>query len=273
MDTAAPPKRILIFDDEPAILELLESYLRSLGFEPLATSRWTQAIDLITHNPPDLILLDLQMPTVQGDTVLEFIRQQGHTLPVIVVSGYLNDQKIESLRRLGVTDFVPKPFQINALGALVRKTLKQPAVAAAPSCAPTKALPSTPTPTPPTTPVDAPGASVGEAAYSVLDHEIVEATAAHTKAGPSPQQPDHPHHHRRRKPVNLKLYVVVSLVCLIGSLVVLLIEKLPAYFSSTLEQAVEKSVQSEAKRQKKSIDNLSEREKESLKKMFEKGGK
>jgi len=279
MDPAIPPRRILVLDDEPGILELLESYLRSLGFEPLATSRWTQAVDLITHNPPDLILLDLQMPTIQGDAILGFIRQQGHNLPVIVVSAYLDDQKVESLRRLGATDFVSKPFQLSALGALVRKTLNLSDAAAAPSSAPAKDPPDAPGSDLPAGPADTPVPSAPEEpAYSVLDHEVAEATAVYTKAVPPPQPDPHPHprrhhHHRRQKPANFKLYVVVSLVCLIGSLVVLLIEKLPAYFSSSLEQAVEKSVQSEARRQIKGIESLSDRDREALKKMMEKGGR
>ncbi|MBI2951639.1 response regulator, partial [bacterium] len=131
MDTAVRSKRILILDDEPGILELLDSYLQSCGFETHPTSRWTQAVELITHRPPDLVLLDLQMPTVQGDTVLEFIQQQGRPIPVIIISAYLDERRIEALRRIGARGFVPKPFQLNALASTVREALGLSAGAAA----------------------------------------------------------------------------------------------------------------------------------------------
>ena len=272
MDTAVRSKRILILDDEPGILELLDSYLQSCGFETHPTSRWTQAVELITHRPPDLVLLDLQMPTVQGDTVLEFIQQQGRPIPVIIVSAYLDEQRIEALRRIGARGFVPKPFQLNTLTSAIHEALGLPAEAPAPSPPPLTATPDARAEVPLAAPAGFSDNSSRDTAYVPPGHEVVEIPAAPVRPDPHPQgRHPHSHHpHRRRRPRNLKLYVVVSLVCLIGSLVVLLIEKLPAYFSSSLEQAVEKSIQSEAKRQKKSIESLSDKEKEALKKMMEK---
>lgn len=268
MDTAVRSKRILILDDEPEILELLDSYLRSFGFETHPTSRWTQAVELITHRPPDLVLLDLQMPTVQGDTVLEFIQQQARPIPVIIVSAYLDEQRIEALRRIGARGFLAKPFHLDALAEAIRETLGLPAGATA--LPPLTATPDARAEVPLAASADFADSSSRD--IPPVPPEVAEVPAAPVRSDPHPQGRHRPHHHphRRRRPRNLKLYVVVSLVCLIGSLVVLLIEKLPAYFSSSLEQAVEKSIQSEAKRQKKSIESLSDKEKEALKKMMEK---
>ena len=63
------PKRILVLDDEESILEVLAKYLRKQNFGPFITSDWTEVIEQISNNPPDLILLDIKMPTIQGDTV------------------------------------------------------------------------------------------------------------------------------------------------------------------------------------------------------------
>ena len=95
------PKRILVLDDEESILEVLAKYLRQQNFEPFITSSWTEAIEQISNNPPDLILLDIKMPTIQGDTVLEYIRQYSKTLPVIIISGFLDPEKMTALRELG----------------------------------------------------------------------------------------------------------------------------------------------------------------------------
>ena len=118
------PKRILVLDDEPGILEVLEVYLKSQNFEAFINSQWTEAVDLIFHNPPNLILLDLKMPTIQGDKVLEFVRQQSSTLPVIVVSAHLTEKMMQDLRRLVAKGFAPKPFKFDKLMAIINAALK-----------------------------------------------------------------------------------------------------------------------------------------------------
>ncbi len=118
------PKRILVLDDEQAILEVLAKYLRKQNFEPFITSSWTEAIEQISNNPPDLILLDIKMPTIQGDTVLEYIRQYSKTLPVIIISGFLDPEKMTALRELGANGFVPKPFDLDKLHSIIKMAIK-----------------------------------------------------------------------------------------------------------------------------------------------------
>ena len=83
MDTDIHPKRVLILDDQPVVLEQVDRCLRNHNFEPIPTTSWTKAIDLVTHNTPDLAILDLQMPTIQGNSVLDLIRQNGHSFPLL----------------------------------------------------------------------------------------------------------------------------------------------------------------------------------------------
>ena len=118
------PKRILVLDDEESILEVLAKYLRQQNFEPFITSSWTEAIEQISNNPPDLILLDIKMPTIQGDTVLEYIRQYSKTLPVIIISGFLDPEKMTALRELGANGFVPKPFDLDKLNSIIKMAIK-----------------------------------------------------------------------------------------------------------------------------------------------------
>ncbi len=217
MNVTLNSRRILVLDDEASILDVLDRYLRDLHFEPVTTTKWTQALDQITHNPPDLILLDLSMPTVQGNAVLEFIRGLGYTLPVIVISAYLYEEKIEELRQLGVTKFLNKPFQLNALGALINEVL-------GPSPSPS----NLPSPLPKT-----PSIPRAEIRPTPLKQDIPEARPLPPPtAEPSPSSPHHPHrhhhsHHRSKKPRNFKAYFVVFLVCLITSLALIFLEKLP----------------------------------------------
>ena len=266
MDTAGRSKRILILDDEPGILELLEDYLRSLDFDPVATSLWTEAVDVIGKSPPDLVLLDLNMPTVQGDAVLEFVRSQGHHLPVVVVSAHLNQQSIEKLRRLGAAEFVSKPFRLNDLVETIQRALEIPQPALAGATAVTQGS-GRQVMTPPLGPARIPPPPVeqAETVYTALDQDVAELAVAGTATVPQVQVQHH-HHHRARKKGNFGIYVVISIVCIVGSLVILLLEKIPAYMSKTLEKAVEKSMEAEATRGKEAIRNMSDSQKESFEK-------
>ena len=118
------PKRILVLDDELAILDVLDKYLRTENFEPYITSKWTEAIDQITNNPPDLILLDINMTTIQGDKVLEYVRQHSKTLPVIIISAFLDPQMMKDMRELGANGFVPKPFNLGKISLIIKQAIK-----------------------------------------------------------------------------------------------------------------------------------------------------
>ena len=194
METIAQLKRILILDDEPYMLELLNNHLRSCNFETVTTDKWTDAVEQVTYDPPDLILLDLQMPTIQGETVLDFIREECPNLPVIIVSSFLNYEKMQYLRMQGANDFITKPFLLDDLVATVMKVLGQSDQSTA----------FIPFPSPP--PEDLPE-----------NPEI-------DRPDRSPKNVEHPH--RGWKLDNLKPYLGIALTCLLGSFIVLVNELL-----------------------------------------------
>jgi len=205
----------------------------------VTTPHWTQAVEILTHNPPDLILLDLHMPAIQGETILGFIRELDRPVPVIVISAFLDEDKIETLRQMGVREFVSKPFRLNELGEKILKAMTQASPPPGPHAGPQ--LP------PPPPPPDSGTRSVA-----------VTASAR--------RSPSRPHHRPRRKPRNLKAYVAITLLCMAGALFVVLLQKLPTYFSGTVEKAVSKSVESEMKRQRNDLEGLSPKDKEALRK-------
>ena len=104
-------KTVIIVDDEVNIVNLLVDILDSAGYRPIGCSVWTEAMDAINRESPDLVLLDLKMPTIDGPAMLDFIRKEGLDVPVIVVSGFVTDQVSEDLSKLGVSAFVSKPFR------------------------------------------------------------------------------------------------------------------------------------------------------------------
>ena len=284
METEIRSRRILILDDEPGILELLDDYFRSLDFEPVTTSQWTEALEQITHTPPDLILLDLHMQTIQGESVLEFIREHGHTLPVIIISAYLNEEKKQELEKKGANAFVAKPFRLNDLVDTVNSVLG-PSVPGTPvatsSEAPVEAMqtpgakPSPPPPAPKPsrppvgTPEPVPPDSDATPMASAIEQDIPTPPAFVPGEAASHLSPHRRRPRRPRKSQNYSLYVVISLVCLVASIVVVLLQKLPGWMSSKLEEAVEKSIQAETQRGAKAIEGLSEDQKEGFEKSLQ----
>ena len=119
-------KRVLALDDDGAILRVLESALKMHGYESVTASQWVEALDAIDEREPDLLLLDLQMPHVDGIFLLEWIREQEMDIPVIVVSAYLDDESVARFKELGVTRLIWKPFNIADLLQEVEETIGPP---------------------------------------------------------------------------------------------------------------------------------------------------
>jgi CheY-like chemotaxis protein len=123
MSPDSAPKKVLVIDDEQDIVDLISEVLARDHYEPLVATVWTEAIDAITSSKPDLLLLDLKMPTIDGSAILEFIRKEGIELPVIIVSGFLTDDVMEDLSQLGVSAFVRKPFKVAQLKAEIERAI------------------------------------------------------------------------------------------------------------------------------------------------------
>lgn len=112
-------KRVLAIDDDESILTVMNNVLTMHDYEAVTATQWVEAIDAINDREPDLLLLDLQMPHVDGFFLLEWIREQEIDMPVIVVSAYLDDESVERLKGLGADAFVWKPFKVVDLVAKI----------------------------------------------------------------------------------------------------------------------------------------------------------
>ncbi len=124
---------VLVVEDEPGIATILVAYLERDGLRTLFARDGEQALQLFRQNQPDLVLLDIHLPGIDGVDVLRFIRDQGQT-PVIMVTALADDvDKLVALR-LGADDYVVKPFNPAEVVARVRAVLRrsQPKAPAAP---------------------------------------------------------------------------------------------------------------------------------------------
>ncbi len=119
--------KILIVEDEPRIASFLTKGLEASGFVTLAVDNGQSAIYLANSSDFDLVILDLGLPDQDGLSVVEQIRGQGETIPIIILTVYDDlRHKLQGLNG-GADDYVTKPFQLEELVARIRVQLrKQP---------------------------------------------------------------------------------------------------------------------------------------------------
>ena len=107
MDT---PRKVLIADDEPDILEILKYNLVNEGYQVFTAKDGDEALDKAKLTQPDLVILDIMMPKINGLDVLKKLREQDETqnIPVIVLTALIQDrEKMESITR-GADDYIVK---------------------------------------------------------------------------------------------------------------------------------------------------------------------
>lgn len=104
-------KKILIIEDEKILIKILNINLLSAGYKILSASNGVVGLELIKAEKPNLILLDLLMPRMDGFEVLEAVRANEDTknIPVFVFSNSDKPEDIERVKELGATDFFSKP--------------------------------------------------------------------------------------------------------------------------------------------------------------------
>ena len=116
--------RILVVDDEPAILRFLRVSLESRGYAVATAPNGRTALDLICRDTADLVVLDLNLPDMDGLDVVRQIREGCRTLPIIILSSRDNESAKVLAFDLGADDYVTKPFGIDELLARIRTALR-----------------------------------------------------------------------------------------------------------------------------------------------------
>ncbi|MFN8497464.1 MAG: response regulator transcription factor [Anaerolineae bacterium] len=116
--------KILVVDDEPNIVELARLYLKNEGYEVLAAGDGRVALDTIRQQPPDLVLLDIMLPGLDGWEVCKQVRQFSR-VPIIMLTARGDDvDKIVGLE-LGADDYMVKPFNPREMVARVKAVLRR----------------------------------------------------------------------------------------------------------------------------------------------------
>ena len=117
--------KILIVDDEPNIRDLLTTSLRFAGFAVRAVGNGAQAISAVLEEEPDLIILDVMLPDINGFGVTKRLRSSGYTSPILFLTAKDDtDDKIMGLT-VGGDDYVTKPFSLEELVARLRGLIRR----------------------------------------------------------------------------------------------------------------------------------------------------
>jgi two-component system OmpR family response regulator len=121
----APESRLLVVDDEPNILELLSASLRFAGFEVATAADGDEALRVARSFQPDLVVLDVMMPGIDGFTVVRRLRSEGRYVPVLFLTARdATEDKVTGLT-LGGDDYVTKPFSLEEILARIRAVLRR----------------------------------------------------------------------------------------------------------------------------------------------------
>jgi DNA-binding response OmpR family regulator len=124
-----PPLRngrsVLIVEDDPSIALGLRMNLEAEGYEVLSAEDGEMALAVARSDEPELIILDVMLPNMNGFEVLRTLRREGHTMPIIILSARTGEiDKVTGLE-LGAEDYVAKPFSLAELLARIRAALRR----------------------------------------------------------------------------------------------------------------------------------------------------
>jgi two-component system nitrogen regulation response regulator NtrX len=114
---------ILIVDDEPSILQSLSGLLNDEGFEVITANNGYEALKIIDTETPDLVLLDIWMPGIDGIETLKEIKKTSASLPVIIITGHGNVETAVKATKLGAFDLIEKPLNIDKVIVAINNAL------------------------------------------------------------------------------------------------------------------------------------------------------
>jgi len=117
-------KKILVVDDEKGLAKIIRLNLEQDGFDVVEANNGAQAMEKLRVSLPDLILLDVMMPDVDGFTVLRMVREIGSTPVIMLTAKGEEDDKVKGLE-LGADDYITKPFSPRELTSRIRAVLRR----------------------------------------------------------------------------------------------------------------------------------------------------
>lgn len=121
------PAHVLIVDDDPTLLDMVQTFLTDEGYKTFTCKNGTEALERIASGGLDLVILDLKLPDVDGYEICKKVRQDPDTedLPIIMLTGYTTvEDKIRGIEG-GADDYITKPFNLSELKARIEMVLRR----------------------------------------------------------------------------------------------------------------------------------------------------
>lgn len=119
-----PKQSILVVDDEPKMRRLLEIMLMQKDYDVFHAGDGQQAFELLSQRSADLVITDLRMPNLDGIGLLRQLRENNNDIPVIVVTAYGTVESAVDAMKYGASDYIVRPFEIEAVTAAVERALR-----------------------------------------------------------------------------------------------------------------------------------------------------
>ncbi len=118
-------QNLLVVEDDKDLREILQKTLNDQGYLVRTAADGTQALQIIQKFEPDLILLDLGLPTMKGDAVCREVKKNYPEIPIIMLTGHGSTDDVVTGLNLGADDYVTKPFETEELFARIRARLRK----------------------------------------------------------------------------------------------------------------------------------------------------
>ncbi len=118
-------KKILIVEDNPEVVELMQMILEYMGYAPIVAKNGKEALNLAASSLPDLILLDITLPDMDGFAAARQIRHNPkiNSIPILATTGRVSLRDQEKCLRSGCNDYISKPFTLEKLVSRIEKLL------------------------------------------------------------------------------------------------------------------------------------------------------
>ena len=116
--------KILVIDDDRSIRETLELYLTEEGYEVVTAATGTEGLNRFVETSPDVVILDIRLPDVDGFTVLEDLREDEENVKVIMITAHHDMDSTISAMKGGAFDYIHKPVNVDELDMAIKKALK-----------------------------------------------------------------------------------------------------------------------------------------------------
>ena len=115
--------KLLVVDDEEEIREFVGSYFKRRGYVVLAANSGEEALAVIREQSPDIMLLDMNLPKMNGIELLKLVRQFNNIVKVILVSGYELNRSDPQFQELDIFEFMRKPIGFSELESTIKKAV------------------------------------------------------------------------------------------------------------------------------------------------------